>query len=43
MVNTGHDPCNKVTSCVNPKDGTNVICNPNKKNGDYLCQVKNFV
>ncbi len=39
MAHTGHDPCNKVTSCVNPKNGTTLICDPNKQNGDYLCQV----
>jgi hypothetical protein len=39
LINTENDPCNKLTSCANPKDSTNISCDPRKQNGDYMCQV----
>ncbi len=42
MAYTDNDPCNKVTSCVNPKDGAIIFCDPNNQNGDYMCQVWNL-
>ncbi len=40
LVNTNNNPCNKVTSCANPKDSNTRTCDPTKQNGDYICQVK---
>ncbi len=43
LDNSGIDPCNKVTSCANPKDGDTRTCTPNTLNGDYMCQVNYYI